>query len=272
MKNNLRIRCIFCKKDSSNSVSIEHVIPESLGNTALTLPRGSVCDSCNNYFATHLEKQILESGEFAYLRFHQEIKNKKGKVPAVDVIFGDHLVKARRLGELEFGFGTDDFDKIEKYLSRSDQGKMMIPVTGSSPDDVLMSRWLAKMALEMLAYKWLNIEGWNDYIIEHEGLSAIRGYARAPKRGDSWAYSKRRIYDADELMLMGDGQRSQVLYECDILTTGNAEDSEFYFVVAFFGMEYAINIGGDSMDGYYKWLKYHSDVSPLNVEIDSRVR
>ncbi|MEN6376298.1 MAG: HNH endonuclease [Smithella sp.] len=263
------MRCIFCKKNSKNSVSIEHVIPESLGNSKLILPKGAVCDSCNNYFATHLEKQVLESGEFSYLRFNQELRNKRGKVPEVDILFGDHIVKARRLGKLEFAFGPDDFNKIQKYLSKSNKREMKIPVTGESPDDVLTSRWLAKMALEMLAHKWLKIDRWNDQIVEHEGLNPIRQYARAPMRGETWNYSKRRIYDNNAKILAPNGQRGQMLYECDILATGTAESSEFYFVVAFFGMEYAINIGGNSMDGYYEWLKCHNDVSPLYIRNNS---
>ncbi len=38
-------RCLFCLEDSSSSVSVEHIVPESLGNTTILLPRGFVCDS-----------------------------------------------------------------------------------------------------------------------------------------------------------------------------------------------------------------------------------
>ena len=45
------MRCIFCKKDSLDSKSIEHIMPESLGNVNHILQPGVVCDECNNYFA-----------------------------------------------------------------------------------------------------------------------------------------------------------------------------------------------------------------------------
>ena len=32
------MRCLFCKQDSSSAKSIEHIIPESMGNTKLILP------------------------------------------------------------------------------------------------------------------------------------------------------------------------------------------------------------------------------------------
>jgi len=67
------MRCLFCKCDSSSSRSVEHVIPESLGNHSLTLPPGVVCDNCNNYFSRKVEKPFLESGAVLLLRFHQEI-------------------------------------------------------------------------------------------------------------------------------------------------------------------------------------------------------
>ena len=43
--------CIFCHKDSSTAKSVEHIIPESLGNKHHYLPKGYVCDECNHYFA-----------------------------------------------------------------------------------------------------------------------------------------------------------------------------------------------------------------------------
>lgn len=36
------MRCVFCKSDTRDSVSIEHIMPESLGNVEHTLPRGWV--------------------------------------------------------------------------------------------------------------------------------------------------------------------------------------------------------------------------------------
>ncbi len=38
---------------------------------------------------------------------------------------------------------------------------------------------------------------------------------------------------------------------------------EVYFVIAMFGMEYAINMGGSSLDGYKEWLSENENISPL---------
>lgn len=257
------MRCIFCKKDSSTCVSIEHVIPESLGNKNTVLPKGTVCDSCNNYFASNIEKPILDSEEFTRLRFNQLIKNKKGRIPEAEIIFGQSIVKARRNGESDFSFNSEDYDKIEKYLASSNSGEMMIPITGKPPSDKYLPRFLAKMGLEALAHRWLQIENWNDYIVEHKQLDPIRDYARRPKSGETWKYSKRRIYGEDNMAKEIDGVGYQIMNEWDILITGNIDNSEFYFVVAIFGVEYAINLGGNSMNGYEAWLKNHDNKSPL---------
>ena len=81
------MECIFCHKDSSSSKSIEHIIPESLGNEHHILPAGYVCDECNHYFAIKIEKELLTQPYFVSMRFRNEILTKKGKLVKEKVIF-----------------------------------------------------------------------------------------------------------------------------------------------------------------------------------------
>src|ERR1700674_985039 len=76
-------RCIFCKRDSSGSRSIEHILPESLGNEDHILPPGFVCDSCNNYFASSVEQHVLESERFRIGRLNALIPNKRKRLPSI---------------------------------------------------------------------------------------------------------------------------------------------------------------------------------------------
>ncbi|RHJ93598.1 MULTISPECIES: HNH endonuclease [Bacteroidales] len=55
------MNCIFCTQNSENSKSVEHIIPESLGNKLTVLSKGIVCDECNNYFARKIEGEMLSS-------------------------------------------------------------------------------------------------------------------------------------------------------------------------------------------------------------------
>lgn len=75
------MKCLFCKQSSTDTKSVEHVVPESLGNTKFILPLGYVCDKCNNYFAREVEKPFLELPELRLLRFQESIPNKKIKCP-----------------------------------------------------------------------------------------------------------------------------------------------------------------------------------------------
>jgi hypothetical protein len=70
----------------------------------------------------------------------------------------------------------------------------------------------------------------------------------------------RRIYDADARVVCGQSKPEQTVHEFDILQT---EQLEYYFVLALFGVEMAINVGGPVIDGYLKWLQEHDGVSPL---------
>lgn len=267
----LIMKCIFCKRDSSGSRSVEHIVPESLGNTKLTLPRGTVCDSCNNYFATHVEAPVLASKEFSYLRFHQEIPNKRGRLPSVDAILGGEIVEVHKTGPLQFSFNAKDFE-VAKRVSAQGDGQLLVPLSGPAPSSHLTSRWLAKMGLELLALRVSRVEGWNNEFIDHPGLDPVRRFARAPKPGETWAFSRRRLHSENLLEETKLGEQSQLVYECDILATSTAESSEYYFVLSLFGMEYAINLGGDCMDGYLAWLFKNDNASPLHVGKNASTR
>jgi hypothetical protein len=78
------VRCIFCKADSQSARSVEHILPESLGNIDHTLPVGAVCDWCNEYFGRKIEGPILESGIFRLLRADRRVENKEGRLPILD--------------------------------------------------------------------------------------------------------------------------------------------------------------------------------------------
>ena len=98
------MRCIFCKREESIAKSVEHIVPESLGNTAHILARGVVCDDCNRYFALKVEKPILDSGIFRFLRSRMKIPNKKRRIPVEpgtdELVLPEHQLTARFLGKI----------------------------------------------------------------------------------------------------------------------------------------------------------------------------
>lgn len=86
------MRCIFCGNDSSSSRSVEHIVPASFGNSISILPKGIVCDKCNNYFARKIEAPFLNSEAVLQLRQELEINNRNGK--AVNK-FADLIIQYR---------------------------------------------------------------------------------------------------------------------------------------------------------------------------------
>jgi len=50
------------------------------------------------------------------------------------------------------------------------------------------------------------------------------------------------------------------MHEFDFLCT---EEGEIYFVMALYGVEMTINIGGPDIEGYVSWLDNNNNASPL---------
>ena len=143
--------CLFCRRSDGGFLSVEHVIPESLGNTDLLLPNGVVCDHCNNNELAHLDQEL---GDFLPIKARRTmlgIRSKSGILPELKFSRGllrneggDHLIlthqnnadrrtlrEIERTGpqvRLEFNFGG---------------GKRMTPRYASQ-----LSRGLLKFALE----------------------------------------------------------------------------------------------------------------------------
>ena len=211
------MRCIFCKQDSSASVSVEHIVPESLGNIDHVLPVGAVCDGCNQYFARKVERQVLESPMFRLLRADMAIPNKRGRTP------------------------------------------VWIPTEGAKrPDYRQMGRFLAKVGLEVLAFKTLSVPEWNDELVDHPALDELRRFARY-NEGPDWPFTVRSLHPVNAIIKDGN-QSFELLHEFDILLT---RSSEAYLAISIFGVEMVINLGGRENDGFRRWLEENNWTSPL---------
>jgi hypothetical protein len=46
--------CIFCGSQEHLN-TVEHIVPESLGNTTFMLSKGDICDTCNG---SHFDKHF----------------------------------------------------------------------------------------------------------------------------------------------------------------------------------------------------------------------
>lgn len=259
------MRCIFCKQDSSASRRVEHIIPEALGNKEHILPTGIVCARCNEYFGRKIEKPLLETDYFRHARFRNTVCNKKGRatiqaicVPPVKLIEimkneeGTSIYAARERNSSELVHG----------LLTHDRGKLVIPFP-NPPDDQLVSRFLAKVAIEVLALRLSKTPGGLDEVVDKSELDKLRHYARIGDPRVHWPFHVRRIYPEDRVFYEKGYGQYHVLHEFMLLYT---ESGELYLVLTIFGIEYCLNMGGPEIDGYVEWLKQHHFKSPLRTE------
>lgn len=252
------MRCIFCKLDSSSSRSVEHIIPESLGNTTLVLKKGIVCDGCNNYFSKSVEKPFLESPGVKAMRFHEGLESKKGRVPPVNGMLspGVEVMVTRypRYRSTSVAVPKDVFEKVRGNQT----GYLILPTGGEMPVGPVVSRFMAKVALEAMAARLTDSQEGLDYLCDHEELDGLRHHARKGHK-DRWAVHVRRIYPSDARVLV-EGHLQQVVHESDFLVT---PENEWYFALALFGLEFTINLGGPDVDGYLRWLHDNPGSTPL---------
>ncbi|MBZ0120934.1 MAG: HNH endonuclease, partial [Sandaracinaceae bacterium] len=215
------MRCLFCKNDSSSSRSREHIIPESLGNQSHVLPPGVVCDGCNNYFARKVEAPFLSSGAVLATRHTQAIVNKRGIVPPLDVVVSPG-VRGVLYHDDEPG---SPFTKIldlpaeaATHIIRTGGGSMVLPVHPEPPPDEMVSRFLAKAALEAIAARVLRAFGTTDAIVDDPMLDPLRLHARR-RTPPAWPFSLRRVYDPNHRFVDPDGTAYQRLFEYDLFFT-----------------------------------------------------
>jgi hypothetical protein len=134
-----------------------------------------------------------------------------------------------------------------------------LPADGAGrPDYRQMGRFLAKVGLEVLAFKILSVSGWNDELVDQPALDELRRFARY-NEGPDWPFTVRTLHPVNAIFDDGN-QHFQLLHEFDILLT---RSSEVYLVFSIFGVEMVINLGGRENDGYRRWLEENDWASPL---------
>ncbi|WP_457095226.1 HNH endonuclease [Mycobacteroides abscessus] len=249
-------QCLFCQGNSSLSVSVEHIAPESLGNSSLVLPPRVVCDTCNNYFARKVESPFLNSPAVKALRALEGLPNKRGRIPEVGVILHNGMTGS-------ITKDPADATRILLMLDASSDAILDMVRNKKSPaiyfvdrdsihSDRDAARFTAKVGIEYIAYVHLNFLATKAEIEPYtlmvpSELDACRLFARYGDNSRSWAVQVRRIYKSTHIF--EDFPEQQRVWEMDWLLT---EDS-CIFAMSIFGLEFAINLYGPEMKAYDRW-------------------
>ncbi len=268
------MKCIFCKCPSDASQSKEHIIPESLGNKEHILAPGWVCDACNNYLARKVEAPFLESSYGQNSRFEMGIQNKRDLyTPGVGLHPASRSkIHLRREDDSSFSVSAapgEDEARFIETLRTQKSGSLYLPAAELPPTGYETSRFIAKIGLEILAQRGMDDPKWNEEIVNKVELDDIRTYVRQGRPGVVWPVVIRRIYPADFAFSDNLYPRFQMLHEWNLLWIEDPVKpivgvrGEFYAVIAIFGVEYVINLGGPDLYGYERWRKKNGDRSFL---------
>ena len=140
--------CIYCKTREGSFKNVEHIIPESIGNESLFLPRGYVCDECNNKMS-EVEQIFVNSLPISLLRIFTNGIGKKGKFPLAR-FSNVHFYKTSTNSITVIGQAGEN--SIPKAIEQSDGSyKIKMPEIKQRIDHHAIARVLFKIGLGIIA-------------------------------------------------------------------------------------------------------------------------
>lgn len=210
------MKCIYCQKllNKSNTKSIEHIIPESLGNKSYTLSPNLICDNCNNYFAREIEKPFLELKPILVLRGLERIPNKKEKYKHVPILFEGYnttLDYDKHSNSYFIGLPAEVILKLtkkssEKFISEKPNIETLL-------NNPIVSRFLCKIfseyLIELLHKKYKRKIYLLKALLKDDNLYSVFKYVRYGNKNHFYKYevNEKQNYN---FFLYGDGTLAKI--------------------------------------------------------------
>jgi len=147
--NNPPYKCIFCNNEKPNDfTSVEHIIPESMGNSIYFLEKGWVCRNCNNIFSS-FEDIVQNKTILGVQRCIDGVVSKKGKPTKSKLHAIDFTANPGKLGTAVLVIK----DKSTPITIKDNTFEMEFPVCDENANAI--SRFLLKIGLEIeLVYRF----------------------------------------------------------------------------------------------------------------------
>jgi hypothetical protein len=144
-------RCIYCLSDTGTFTSEEHIVPESLGNYDTVLPKGAVCDTCNNEVLSRLDEALLDSDLVGFLRTWFMPYTKAGKLPQAE--YQNLSMKKVRPNHIVFTDKTRKKAITTEPIDESGFTRVSMTMRGRKKfDPIILARAVYKMGLGMVAF------------------------------------------------------------------------------------------------------------------------
>ncbi len=230
--------CIFCSATGPFDRD-EHPIPESLGNDEQVLPRGLVCDGCNQYFGVKIENPVLSSPPFSIERTVAAVRTKKGRLSS-------HIDKRVRLFSTGYWdnviLASDDASQLP-IIERPDGSGLLI-VASPPKYDELVGRFLLKMGIELLATSTTDVRS--------SCFDSARQYARFGRCKQKWEVAYGLYPDRKDLLVekredeIGPLETRQI-YRYEM---GGMADGRIIFCFMFINHVFAICLSDDRLGSY----------------------
>ncbi len=148
--------CLYCRQENGSFTSVEHVIPEGLGNQGLgghpeiVLPKGVVCDGCNHGKLSDLDQTLITFGPIALLRTVYGIRTKSGALPQAKL--GNASIRTVAPGQLIF---ESNSSKVVRHRENGFDLRDLRTNQKTTPKYVRkLTRALFKMALGCIYIDW----------------------------------------------------------------------------------------------------------------------
>lgn len=189
-------RCIFCGETKQLFNSIEHIIPESLGNHEFFLDKGYVCDKCNNYFASHIEKQFLEIESIKLIRILHNVKNKKLRPTRTSCFIAGHNATIYQDNGKIF-IEVEEPDEIYDIIKKNPKVFITKAITVADLENSqTVSRMLGKIALEYYVYLFIKANEGEEIEVEISPESKeLVNFVRQGGKSFIWPYRVQEIND-----------------------------------------------------------------------------
>jgi hypothetical protein len=256
------MNCVFCKQSSNNSKSVEHIVPESLGNTRYILPKGIVCDKCNQYFAVKIEQHLLEIPFFKSSRHRLNIVSKKGEIPPDKgfSISPKSEVEFHKSKKGEKSVSFKETNAVKKIQSRN-KVEVLIPVFAKADhNNVYLSKFLGKLAIEALALSSLEKKLNLDDEVNIECLEPLKKYVRASHKNEFWPYYERILFTPEQGFLDSENEFQRIIFSMKFIYT---EEKFLFHQFLLFGTEYTIDLTNRTNETIFNWLSNNNFRSPV---------
>lgn len=156
MKFNPPMKCLLCNANGPFS-SEEHIVPHSLGNDILVLPKGWLCDACNN-ICSAFESRALSNSIFGLERCRLGVitkKQKPAKATLNNMTWYAEPLLPKNILSIE-----SNFDKTSILLN---DNNYILPILVHKKNNLDIVKMLLKIGLELLSVYHINKKMENAY-------------------------------------------------------------------------------------------------------------